>query len=156
MSAITPQIYNCYDGFVLREVRTADKDLLFRWANDSLTRRNAFSTAPISYENHEKWFANTLNSASRIQLILEKEGVPVGQIRLDIEDGTAEVDYSIAPEYRGKGYGKIICDMMVRYAKSHLEIKRIVARVKTSNVASKKCFLKNGFEATFEQFELVL
>lgn len=140
--------------FLLREVQPEDKDVLFDWANDSQTRQNSFTSQSISYEEHERWFEKTLNSETRIQMIMEKKGVPVGQIRIDIDGEVGEIGYSIAPEYRGKGYGTVICKLMVDYARNNLKISKIIAQVKTNNVASKRCFFKNGFDNVYEQFEL--
>ena len=145
-----------YDDFLLRLVCSDDKDLLYNWVNDSLTRENAFNTRPISFEEHEKWFAKTLNSETRVQMIMEKNGVPVGQIRIDIEGEVGEIDYAIAPEYRGNGYGSIICKLMVDFVRKNLKIKKLIARVKTKNIASQCCFIRNGFDNVYEQFELSL
>ena len=139
---------------ILRKVRLDDKDLLHSWSNDPVTRKHSFNSDSIPYEAHEKWFANTLSSDSRLQFILEKSGVPIGQIRLDIEDEIGEIGYSIAPEYRGNGYGNVICNMLIEYSRKYLSIKKIIAQVKTDNIASKKCFIKNGFQSVFEQLEI--
>ena len=73
-------------------------------------------------DEHERWFQKTLNSKKRIQMIMEKNGVPVGQIRIDIDGKVGEIGYAIAPEYRGRGYGAIICKLMVEYARNNLRI----------------------------------
>ena len=143
-----------YDDFLLREVKPEDKDILYHWANDSQTRQNSFSSREITYEEHERWFQKTLNSKKRIQMIMEKNGVPVGQIRIDIDGKVGEIGYAIAPEYRGRGYGAIICKLMVEYARNKLRICKLIARVKNNNIASKRCFIKNGFDNVYEQFEL--
>lgn len=142
------------DEFELRKCCVEDKDLLYRWANDPYVRANAFNCSPIPYDDHEKWFAETLTSNSRVQLILERFGVPVGQIRLDIVNGIGEIDYSIASEYRGCGFGTVICHMLNLYVKKYLKINKLIAQVKVGNEASKRCFIKNGFGISYEQFEL--
>lgn len=149
MSRITS---DCY----IRKVAPEDVDILFQWANDPITRNNAFNTAQIPYENHLKWFEKTLNNPDRIQLIFICDEVPVGQFRVDIEERIGEIDYSIAPEFRGKGYGAVMCEKAIEYIKSTGLADRLVAQVKTENIASKKCFIKNGFNNTFEQFEISL
>ena len=44
----------------LRKATIEDMDLLFQWANDPVVRKNSFSTAEISYEEHTKWYHNLL------------------------------------------------------------------------------------------------
>lgn len=147
---------NIVSGCYVRKAMPEDVDILFQWANDLSTRNNAFNTAPIPYENHLKWFYTTLNNPNRIQLIFVCKEVPVGQFRIDIEDRIGEIDYSIAPEFRGKGYGTVMCEKAIEYIKSIGTVDRLFAQVKTENIASKKCFKKNGFNNVFEQFEISL
>lgn len=146
------QISDCY----IRKVKPEDVDILFQWANDPTTRNNAFNTAQIPYENHLKWFEKTLNDPDRIQLVFISGDVPVGQFRVDIEERIGEVDYSVAPAFRGKGYGSEMCKKAVEYIKSTGLVDRLIAKVKTENTVSKKCFMKSGFSSAFEQFEMSL
>lgn len=143
-------------SFELRKATIDDLDLLYEWANDFVTRQNAFNTEPILYETHKEWFLNSLNNPNRYQFIMECDKTAVGQIRIDITDETGEISYSIAPLHRGNGYGSIMCRLIIEYAKENLDIKKLIARVKSNNIASKKCFINNNFSNTFEQFELVI
>ena len=69
----------------LRKAKEDDCDLLYRWANDPKVRKNSFNKEKIDYEEHKKWFENKLNSDKSYMFILKDE-VPLGQIRIDIED----------------------------------------------------------------------
>lgn len=142
----------------LREVVKEDVDLLFHWANDELVRKNAFHTEQIPYETHVKWFDRVLADDSVLHYILMNETVPVGQIRVNVEtDSTGEIDYSIAKEYRGQGFGKIICKLLVEELKAnHKDITELIAKVKPKNISSSACFIKNGFEEKYVQYELKL
>ena len=82
-----------------------DAALLWRWANDAETRRNAFDAAPIPYASHVGWLERRLASEATRWLIFSDEAGPVGQVRFDVEDGVAEIDIAIAPERRGQGFG---------------------------------------------------
>ena len=42
-----------------RYVKEADRELLFTWANDAETRRQSFSSDPITWDEHVAWFART-------------------------------------------------------------------------------------------------
>src|SRR5438105_158086 len=77
-------------NLVWREARQADADVLWRWANDRETRQNSFSRSPIPYAAH------------------------VGQVRFDIADGVAEIGITVAPERRGRGYGKAMLQQAIR------------------------------------------
>ena len=96
---------------ILREVTGKDIDLLFRWANDPVTRQNAFHTEPIPYETHRAWFVRMLADRDIVKYILcsENPTQEIGQIRLAIEEEseitTALISYSVDESKRGMGYG---------------------------------------------------
>lgn len=89
----------------LRDAVQEDADLLFHWANESTVRKNAFSSAEITYEEHIKWFDNMLVRKDAKQYIY-MEDEPVGQIRITVSGDTAEISYSICVEKRCMGYAK--------------------------------------------------
>lgn len=147
----------------LRKATENDVDILFKWANDEVVRKNSFCTEKIKYEDHLAWFDKLLKDSNRMQFILEQndEGQInlIGQIRISLEEnGTqAEIGYSVDSTYRGMGYGK----QMLRMAAAELQrdypgINRLIAKVKPNNVASYKAFIDNGFEEVFQQLELKL
>lgn len=136
----------------LREAVREDMDLLYRWANDSEVRRNAFHTEYIPYDIHKAWFENVLKDRNILQYILveEYDGVinEIGQIRLSLDKDRAVIGYSIAAEMRGKGFGS----RMVQMAEEKLREARretilLEAQVKYENKASAKVFEKCGYRA---------
>lgn len=131
----------------LREVRRADRDILFQWANDPETRRQAFHTEPIPYEDHIAWFEHVMTDETVHQYLLCRGDVLLGQIRLNTEDGRALISYSVSPENRGKGYGAEMLRLLERrMASAPLSgITRLVAQVKYGNIASAKTFEKCGY-----------
>lgn len=141
----------------LRDVTEDDKDLLFKWANDEEVRKQSFSSGRITYEEHSAWFDKIMHNEQILQWILLADEQPVGQIRLTLTGGNAEVGYSICAEKRGKGFGKIILSLAAQRVKDEFpDIKRITARVKPDNEASLKAFEKNGYKSRYEYLELVL
>lgn len=83
-----------------------DAGLLWGWANDAETRRNAFSKAPIAYDTHVAWLQCRLASSATRLLIFTDAAGPVGQVRFDVTDDIAEVSIVVAPERRGAGHGR--------------------------------------------------
>ena len=143
------------DMVYLRKAVIEDIDLLFEWANDPTVRRNSFNSAPISYENHVKWLRNVLESKDICQYILMDNGTPVGQIRLTIEDDMAEIGYSISSENRGKGYGHIILQLMAEEVHKNIPgIRRLIAKVKQENRASRRLFESAGYEMKYSCYSL--
>ena len=126
----------------LRQATKEDSKLLFEWANNPQVRANAINTEPVEWEGHCKWFENKLQSSSKI-LILE-DSTPVGQIRLDVVDNHYLIDYSVQSNQRGKGYGKILLEMVI---KSHRDY-TLKGEVREDNIGSKKAFERSGFTKT--------
>lgn len=141
----------------LRKATAEDKDLLYRWANDPTVRANAFSTASICYEDHQKWFAARMKDPDTILYILMVEDEPIGQIRLTLEGEKALIDYSIAKEYRGKGYGKKMLALLETVIREfYPQIKCLVAQVKAGNDTSKNAFLRNDFQEHYVEYVKIM
>lgn len=123
-----------------------DAALLWRWANDAETRRNAFDPSPIPFERHVGWLERRLASDATRLLIFSDDAGPVGQVRFDVEDGVAEIDVAIAPERRGQGLGTA----MLREALAGLRAEwgagvRPRAHVLAHNERSLRMFQRCGF-----------
>ena len=139
----------------LREAEKSDLDLLFTWANDPAVRQNSFTTDQIPYKVHRKWFDHMMSDAMVLQYILMDDEVPVGQIRLNIDNDSAEIGYSIAAEHRGKGYGHKVLQLITKVVKEHHpEIRTLIAKVKPENAASKKLFEGEGYEMKYLSYTL--
>lgn len=131
----------------LRFANTLDKDLLLKWANDKLSRENSFNNAEILAHTHEKWFNNILNSNDNRLFILMKGDIPLGQIRIHINDNSGIVSYSIANQFRGFGYGKTILKLLenwisINYDKGFT----LIGLVKKTNQISIHIFESSNYE----------
>lgn len=131
----------------LRCVEEGDRDLLYEWVNDDTVRANAFHTEKISYEGHVQWFEKMMADASVHQYILCDGVMPVGQIRLNVEQNEAFIDYSVSPSQRGKGYGSKMLQMVQTqlFVDKISRVTKLIGQVKYGNYASAKAFEKCGF-----------
>ena len=71
----------------IRSAKENDSKDIFEWRNDELTRQMSHTSEIIEWENHSRWYSNSLDSESRILLICEddrKEKIAI--IRLDISE----------------------------------------------------------------------
>ena len=137
----------------LRKVENKDIDLIFGWANDLAVRQNAFNTEQIPYENHVKWFKKMLtNKDVHMYIMCNSDNTPVGQIRINIEDENAIIDYSIASDMRKKGYGEAMINLLkAKIISENFNIKKLIGQVKYENTASARVFQKCGFERNDKQ-----
>lgn len=132
----------------VREATMDDAKLLWEWANDSAVREQSFNPEPIGWESHINWLSARMDSPeTRFYLLLEDEK-PAGQIRYDLdrEGESAEIGFSVAKEHRGKRLGIEILNLTCERALKDLDCKQITALVIVGNEASRKAFLRAGFE----------
>lgn len=138
----------------LRKADATDVDLLFEWANEPEVRKNSFNSELIDYSVHTKWFNKVLSSDNIEQFILMDDDTAVGQIRININEDEAEISYSIGAEFRGKGYGKrIVKELEEQIKTSYPKIQKLIARVKPSNIASKRVFESEDYELKNLKYE---
>ena len=138
----------------LRKATANDIDLLYEWANDPIVRANSFNSEFISYEEHIKWFNRIMSNDTVIQYILMDNDIPIGQIRLNVNGHEAEISYSIFSDYRGKGYGRSILELIRQeIGEQYRNINRLVAKVRPENIASQKSFEKAGYELKYMCYE---
>lgn len=131
----------------LRKANQKDMDLLFAWANDSEVRKNSFNTAEIKYDEHKEWFNKCLADPNIDIYILCINDIPVGQIRMNYENETGLINYSIQKDCRGKGLGGTILKLIeTSISVDRPEIKVLSGWVKTDNIASQKKFEENGYK----------
>jgi RimJ/RimL family protein N-acetyltransferase len=140
--------YNHYNNEIyLRFAELEDLNDLFKWRNDESTRQASFNTDEISFEEHKKWFEETLADPKRNLFILcDKKCNKLGQIRFDKKNDVADINVTINPNYRNQGIGSLAL-----FKASHIYIhnfggKQVIAKVKKDNTASLKAFQKAGFQ----------
>lgn len=96
----------------LRPATIADAELLFVWRNDPLTRQQSIHTEPVVWETHLTWLEIGLQNPDR-WLFIAEQAVPamqapvvLGTVRADKLAEVYELSWTVAPEQRGKGWGK--------------------------------------------------
>lgn len=91
---------------IIRPACMSDGEDLWRWRNDPDTRSASHQMAEIPLESHLAWLRSTLQDPAKQLMVAEVDGVAIGTFRADLEsNGVAELSWTIAPEYRGRGLG---------------------------------------------------
>ncbi|ABK61928.1 GNAT family N-acetyltransferase [Clostridium novyi] len=129
----------------LRKVTEKDCELLFRWANDVDVRKNSFNPEYISYEEHVDWFFKMLQERDVLFFIMEVDNKSIGQARINIDKNIGVISYSICKQFRGKGFGKKIIQLVEENISCLKTINKIVAYVKKDNKSSNKIFTKLNY-----------
>ncbi len=126
----------------LRKAGLEDCEDILAWRNDPISRKNSFNSEAISYTDHQHWFDRTLRNEKKLMFIAEDlNSNKLGIVRLDcIDNGLYEVNVNLSPEYRGKSWGNKILKEASKLVKG-----KLVARIKSSNVASIRAFQNCGY-----------
>jgi len=119
------------DNIKLRPVTIEDADLLLEWRNDIQTRMASHNTKKVEKNEHICWLKRSLDNPSRILLIAEKDGMPVGVVRADYSDGVYELSWTVAPKARGIGIGKKMVALLAKQITAPIR-----AEIKVGNKAS--------------------
>jgi len=126
----------------MRLATSEDSEKLFGWRNHILIRSVSRNSEEINWSDHQKWFTGVLSSSDRVLLIGELENVPVGVVRFDIQDNTAEVSIYVIPETDLTGAGQELLQSAEHWIKRFRpEIREIKADVLGSNERSHRFFL---------------
>lgn len=141
------------EGLELRLARSSDSDVILGWANDPVTRRNAFNPRPISVREHQAWYERRLSSPDVVFLLAEtRSGIPVGQVRFERQpDQSWEVSYLVAPLFRGRHIARPMLDLAIRRLRADPARQLVSGYVKPANRASIRVFEGLGFQASAQQ-----
>jgi UDP-2,4-diacetamido-2,4,6-trideoxy-beta-L-altropyranose hydrolase len=131
-------------AYVLRRAVAADAADFLCWRNDALSRAMSFTSEPVSWSEHLRWFRRKLDDASAELYVVELDGLPVGQVRIDRLPGEAVLSFGLDPVVRGRGLGeRAVADAVERVRRGRNVPVR--ADVKPENAASRRIFTKLGW-----------
>jgi pseudaminic acid biosynthesis-associated protein pseG len=144
------------EDLYLRPVEITDARLLYEWRNDKAARENSLHSEDLIYEEHVRWLRHVLGTpAARYFYILMSGTVPLGQIRLSIEEEKALISYSIDAKYRARGYGRMILQCTEARLREQGVRLTLVGYVKKDNIASRKAFVSLHYREYAENELLV-
>jgi UDP-2,4-diacetamido-2,4,6-trideoxy-beta-L-altropyranose hydrolase len=93
-----------------------------------------------------QWFNSKLCDPSAVlYLVVDLEDVPAGQVRYQIDGTRAAVSISLAPLFRGKGYGQVVLAMATEDLFRTTAVTHIDAYVKPNNTASVRLFTRASY-----------
>lgn len=129
-----------------RPITRADCRWLWQLRNHPSVAAQSFSTEPIPYKNHCRWFRNFRADAKRqldifqLDNLAYNEDCRVGYVRADPYEQGQILSWAITPLQQGKGLGAL---MLQRWCAGQQQ--RLWAKIKSTNEASKAIAHKAGF-----------
>ena len=131
----------------LRAATADDAERLLEWRNAPEVRSASRTVHEIGQAEHERWLAETLASADRELAIVELDGRPVGQVRVDrLGPDLLELSISIERGRSGAGLGRRAIALAVESARAQSPGANVIAEIREDNDASRRAFEAAGFE----------
>ncbi len=129
-------------GIEMRKANEKDSPKIFEWRNHASIRTVSRNADPITWENHQNWFADVMCYQDKVLLIGQIGETPIGVVRFDPHEDFAEVSIYLIPYTSGTGQGRNLLLSAEQWLKAHLpEIKCIRASVLGGNEPSHRLFL---------------
>lgn len=130
----------------MRRMNMRDKTDLFKWRNHPDIRKNFFNEAPVSSDEHDRWFKTKYNDKNTTIYMAYYERNKIGIIRFEDMSDVIKISITINPDFLFKGFGAIVISNGIKKFISEKGInKPFVAEIKGDNLASIKVFKKAGF-----------
>lgn len=135
------------EALTLRPADHADERIIFEWRNDPWIIARGISGRQVTWQEHQEWFRKTLKNPDTRIFIVESEGLPVGQVRLQrTAEGVAEITVYLMKDYTGRGLGVRAISLGCAVAFDDWGLRRVVAHILHGNQESRKAFEKAGFK----------
>src|SRR5438105_1596077 len=89
---------------VVHEATLDDKEVIWHWWNDPVTRKMMKTNDHVPWEDHCKWFDRILQDNTRLLCVGRMDADKIGVVRFDLKaDDIYEVSINLNPVFRGKG-----------------------------------------------------
>jgi RimJ/RimL family protein N-acetyltransferase len=131
----------------LRPASAGDREMVFRWRNDPFVLAHGSSHREVEWEEHQKWFEDTLSSGARKMFVVLDRGNPIGQVRFDRQrERECVVSVYLLREFTGRGCGVQAIGMGCAAIFEAWDVERVIACVRHDNRGGRSAFLKAGFQ----------
>lgn len=148
-------------NLILRPITLDDTDLIVKWRNNPSVVQNFIFREKFTKEMHENWMHSKVETGQVIQYIVEekKSGRPIGSVYFrDVNETYDSAEFGIfigEDDARGKGYGKEMTSLFVRYGFESLGLHRIQLRLVKGNAAAARTYSSVGFRKEGEFRDMV-
>lgn len=148
---ISPALLN------IRLATIADERDLHEWRNHPKIREVSFNQEAISLEQHAKWFRDSLSNKHRILLIGQLGEKPVGVVRFDLDENSAEISIFLIQHKDTKGFGQsLLCSAENWLKENKSNVSVIKANIVEKNIISQRFFEHAGYSLIYRGYEKVL
>lgn len=138
---------------VLRQITESDTDNIVKWRNAPDVKKNLYTQAPLTTEQHLNWLKNKVNTGYCAQFIIEVHSPDsmrsIGTVFIkNIDRINLKGEYGIfigESDARGKGFALKATVKILQHAFEELKLNRIYLTVFSDNLAAINVYQKAGF-----------
>lgn len=149
VSRVVGAIQDTMAHVTLRNIEAADVKQLYDWQCDPGTRKYSRNKSVPTWDEHSAWFAEKMRDEEGQIYICQKDGLPIGVIRLDKmtepvgggEISGYEISIIVSPENRHRGLGLAL----LKAARVKHPEWTFYAFIYSENSASTKLFKREGY-----------
>lgn len=130
----------------LRAAQYSDCRDIWLWRNTHQARLASFQSAPIAYEDHERWFELKNKDSQSILWIAQSGKDKIGHVRYEIEGKRAVISILLNPRYYGMGFGsKVIRMADQKFVNASKGSYVIHAEIQDHHFSSLRAFASAGY-----------
>ena len=132
----------------LRLARPDDIERIFQWRNDPFFVKRSTTQRPVTWEEHQSWFARALNNPDQKIFIVVQGDEPIGEVRFDRKGHRAVISVYLVEERTGKGLGIEVIRRGTQAAFREWNIRQVIAYIRQDNLHATRAFDKAGYKAS--------
>jgi ribosomal protein S18 acetylase RimI-like enzyme len=128
--------------------KKADLEILVATKQDveTLVKLNS-SGFSMSEQDAREYVLRTIESKSERTLMAKLNGVPIGKLGIQLEEGSAFIyGFCVLPEYRGQGYGRAILSETIQLLQDKEQSTAIALEVAIENKGALGLYQSCGFQ----------
>lgn len=131
----------------LRKANQSDCRDIYEWRNNLSSREMSLNSEVIKFEDHKLWFRHIIESSEHFAVICSNNlKEKIGIVRFALDENAGHVSINLNPSKRGKGLSRACLANAIDFFLLHVpKCKKLLAKVKVTNLPSKKIFESCGF-----------
>jgi RimJ/RimL family protein N-acetyltransferase len=134
------------DELSVRGATQEDREAIWLWWNDPVTRKMMKNNDPVPWSVHCQWFDQLLKDDSRVLCVGLANSEPFSAVRFDLKGpGIYEVSINLNPAFRGKGLATPILMKSIAFLQQKHSVGKLFATLKKVNAPSMRTFARAGF-----------
>ena len=134
----------------IRKFNSDDIENKILWINNPENNKFLHYEIPLEYDKTVAWFQNIKDLQTRIDAVIEYNGIPVGLIGLlNIDDKNKKAEYYVCmgeKAYKGKGIAYRASKILLQFAFEKLQLNKVYLYTEVENIGAQKLFEKLLFK----------